>query len=102
MTQSLKARFLEPVGDQPGLFTVLARSIDIVVQRLTEAQLEQDGPDILLRPDVGDMHLLQFDRGEMCIAAGRQAVDEADEALRRIVVRGSTEDAEERRGTQKM
>lgn len=71
--------------DQPGLFHVMAGSLNILQDRLARSRLAGDPPDVSIVPRVGHIGLLEFDRAEELIEEGRLAVEQAkpllDEAL---------------------
>src|SRR5690554_2562298 len=54
----------------PGVFGVMAGSIDIMQERITRARLAGDPPDILLQPKLGEIGLLEFELGEEAIKIG--------------------------------
>jgi NTE family protein len=71
--------------DQPGLFHVMAGSLNILQDRLARSRLAGDPPDVSITPRVGHIGLLEFDRAGELIEEGRLAVEQAkpflDEAL---------------------
>lgn len=54
----------------PGLFEVMASSINIMQDRITKNRIASDPPDILLTPRLAQIGLLEFDRAEESIAEG--------------------------------
>lgn len=54
----------------PGIFDVLLSSIYIMQARMTQASLRQDKPDILIRPPLGAVRFMEFDRAEEIIEIG--------------------------------
>ncbi|WP_439578479.1 patatin-like phospholipase family protein [Elioraea sp.] len=59
----------------PSIFEVLLASINIMETTITEARLTQDRPEILIRPPLGHIRFLDFDRAEEIIEIGyRSAV----------------------------
>ncbi|RTE87130.1 MULTISPECIES: patatin-like phospholipase RssA [Gammaproteobacteria] len=54
----------------PGVFGVMAGSIDIMQERITKARMAGDPPDVLLQPKVGDIGLLEFELGKHAIDIG--------------------------------
>jgi NTE family protein len=65
---------LEPSVVGPGLFNVLAGSLNIMQDRITRSRLAEEPPDILLAPRLADMGLLEFDRAAEAIEEGRACV----------------------------
>ena len=81
-------RMFQTGGETPGLASVLMASFNIMMDRTTRSRLAGDPPDVLILPDVGHVPLLDFDRAEESIAAGRAAIDKAvpeiEKALHRL------------------
>lgn len=61
----------------PNVFEVLLAAINIMETRITETRLAMDKPDILVRPPLGAMSLMDFDRAGDAIAAGYAAMQAA-------------------------
>lgn len=61
----------------PGIFEVLLGSLSIMQARITEANLEVDAPDLLVRPPLGSLRFLDFDRAAEIIEAGQASAREA-------------------------
>lgn len=58
-------------GDAPpGLFEVLASSINIMQDRITKSRMAGDPPDVLLSPQLAHLGLLEFDRAGEAIEEG--------------------------------
>lgn len=58
-------------GDEPpGMFEVLASSINIMQDRITKSRMAGDPPDVLLSPQLGQLGLLEFDRASEAIDEG--------------------------------
>ncbi len=58
----------------PGLFDVIAGSIDIMQDRITRSRMVGEPPDIHITPQVKHIALMDFDRAGECIPAGEAAV----------------------------
>ncbi len=58
----------------PGMFDVLASSINITQDRITRSRMAGDPPDILLEPRLANIGLLEFHRAEEAIAEGEHCV----------------------------
>lgn len=69
----------------PGLFDVLAGSINIVQDRLTRSRMAGDPPDVQISPRLARIRLMEFDRAAEAIEQGRQAVKRAREEIEIIV-----------------
>jgi len=61
-------------SSQPGVFDVLASSINIMQDRITRSRMAGDPPDIILAPKLAHIGLMEFDRAEEAIDAGKKAV----------------------------
>ena len=61
----------------PSIYEVLVAAINIVEKQITEARLASDPPDLLIRPPVGHVRLLEFDRAEETIRLGYEATRKA-------------------------
>jgi len=54
----------------PGIFDVLANSLNIMQMQITERNLEIDPPDLLIRPRLGHINFFEFHRAEEIIEIG--------------------------------
>jgi NTE family protein len=57
----------------PGLFDVIAGSIDIMQDRITRSRMAGEPPDIHITPQLSHVGLMDFDRSNECIEEGRAA-----------------------------
>jgi len=69
----------------PGLFDVLASSINIMQDRITRSRLAGDPPEISLTPRLAHLGLLEFDRAEEAIDEGRSTVERMLPAIRDVL-----------------
>ena len=60
----------------PGIFTVFMQALAILENELTELSLEQGGAELLIKPDMKDLTLLEFHRAKEAIAAGEMATEQ--------------------------
>jgi NTE family protein len=60
-------------GSDPGLFDVIAGSIDIMQDRITRSRMAGEPPDIHITPRLSQIGLMDFDRAEESIREGREA-----------------------------
>jgi len=68
----------------PGLFEVMATSINIMQDRITRARLAGDPPDLMLSPRLAQLGLLDFDRADDAITEGYECVRRMESALRHL------------------
>jgi len=68
-------------GRAPGIFDVMASSINIVQDQITRSRLAADPPEVLLAPQLANLGLMEFDQAAVAIAEGRAAVMRQREAL---------------------
>ncbi len=61
--------------DRPGMFEVMASSINIMQDRITRSRMAGDPPEILIAPRLSHLALMEFDRAADAIAEGRAAVE---------------------------
>lgn len=62
--------------DRPGVFDVIAASVNILQDRLTRSRMAGDPPEITLLPVLSDFALMDFHRAQECIDEGRRLVQE--------------------------
>jgi NTE family protein len=65
----------------PGMFDVLASSINITQDRITRSRMAGDPPDILLEPRLANIGLLEFHRADEAIAEGERCVQRMQPAI---------------------
>ena len=70
--------------NSPSLFGVMVSSLNIMQDRLTRSRLAGDPPDIHIKPKIGHIGLLEFEKAEELIALGEEAalrvIDDIKEA----------------------
>ena len=65
----------DAVADEaPGLFDVIAGSINIMQDRITRARMAGDPPDVVLAPHLAHLGLMDFDQASAAMAAGLECV----------------------------
>jgi len=77
--------FQEQPERGPSIFDVMATSVYIMQDRITRQQLTVDPPDILVKPKLSDIGLLEFNRAEEAIAEGKRAMDRMLPELRDLL-----------------
>ena len=65
----------------PGLFDVIAGSVDIMQDRITRSRMAGEPPDVHITPRLSHVGLMEFDRGQECIKEGRAATRRHEEEL---------------------
>ena len=70
---------------RPGYFEALAASFSIVQDKLAAARLAEAPPDVMIMPEVAAISLMEFDRAEEAIRAGRAATEAVLERIETLV-----------------
>jgi NTE family protein len=73
--------------ESPAYFDVLMNSLDIMQERIMHSRLAGEPPDISIVPEVASIKLLDFDRAEEAISAGRDAAKKAVGTIREMTSR---------------
>ena len=68
--KSLLSKLLGENAESPGVFEVMASSINIMQDRITRARMAGDPPDINLSPRLSKIGLLEFDKAGEAIEEG--------------------------------
>lgn len=61
----------------PSTFNVMVTSLNIIQDRIARSRLAGEPPDVTIKPRVGHIGLLEFDRADELIRAGEQAAERA-------------------------
>ena len=69
----------------PGLFEVLASSINIMQDRITRSRMAGDPPDVILTPQLSTLGLLEFDQAAIAIHEGHICVQQMRPALEQLL-----------------
>ncbi|HEX7029175.1 MAG TPA: patatin-like phospholipase RssA [Gammaproteobacteria bacterium] len=87
-TGSIRHRFDKYVSSlhtekawEPGLFDVVIGSIDIMQDRITRARMAGEPPDVHITPRLQDVGVMDFDRAEDAVRAGKEATQREKEDL---------------------
>ncbi|MFZ4440959.1 MAG: patatin-like phospholipase family protein [Syntrophales bacterium] len=67
--------FQEQPGRGPTLFDVMATSVKIMQDAITRQRLLADPPDILVRPKLAGIGLMEFNRADESIEEGKRSMD---------------------------
>ncbi|NCO03139.1 MAG: lysophospholipase [Alphaproteobacteria bacterium] len=63
--------------DKPSLFGVMVSSLGIIQDRITRSRLAGDPPDVHIKPAIGHIGMLEFERAEELIQLGVEAAERA-------------------------
>ncbi len=74
---SLTKRLFRRKENSPSLFGVMVSSLSIMQDRLTRSRLAGDPPDIHIKPQIGHIGLLEFEKADELIALGEEAAEKA-------------------------
>ena len=76
----LITQLLDPTAP-PGMFDILADSINIMQAQIARSRLKSEKPEVILTPDVGHVGILEFHCAEDAIEAGRACALDSRAAL---------------------
>jgi NTE family protein len=68
----------------PGLYEVVASSINIMQDRITRSRMAGDPPDMVLSPRMGKLGLMEFDKADYGISEGLGEVERMRPALEQL------------------
>jgi NTE family protein len=68
----------------PGLFDVIAGSVDIMQDRITRSRMAGEPPDIHITPRLSHVGLMEFDRADESIGEGREATRREREEILKL------------------
>lgn len=74
-SSSLSRRLFRRETNDPSLFGVMISSLGILQDRLTRSRLAGDPPDVHIKPPIGHIGLLEFEKAEELIRAGEEATE---------------------------
>jgi len=72
---SLSRRLFRREKNDPSLFGVMVSGLGIMQDRLTRSRLAGEPPDVHLRPSIGHIGLLEFEKAEELIRLGEEATE---------------------------
>lgn len=78
---ALMASSSQKAHEAPGIFDVIAASINIVQDRITRSRMAGEPPDILITPRLAHIRLMEFDRASEAIEEGLASVERNAEQL---------------------
>lgn len=69
----LSKRLFRREENNPSLFGVMVSALNIMQDRLTRSRLAGDPPDVHIKPEIGHIGLLEFEKADELIALGEEA-----------------------------
>jgi NTE family protein len=82
--ESDEPRHLEKGRKPPGLLRIFAQCIAIMENEINSLRLARDGADVLLRPELNGVTLLEFNKADEIIHAGEEAARAELAAIRAL------------------
>ncbi|MGH1378368.1 MAG: patatin-like phospholipase family protein [Alphaproteobacteria bacterium] len=76
-SSSLSRRLFRRENNDPSLFGVMVSGLGILQDRLTRSRLAGEPPDIHIKPPVGHIGLLEFEKCQELIELGEEAAEKA-------------------------
>ncbi len=73
----MNKRLFKREANNPSLFGVVLSAVTIMNDRITRSRLAGDPPDVHIKPQVGHIGMMEFERAEELIAAGEEAAEKA-------------------------
>ena len=70
---------------KPGLFDVMASSVNIMQDQITRSRMAGDPPDLILVPRLERLGLLEFYRATEAIREGKDCVRQAEHGIRKLI-----------------
>jgi NTE family protein len=72
-------------SDKPGIFDVLARSLDIMQDRVTRSRMVGEPPDLTITPRLDYLGLLEFHRAAETIEEGEKRTRSMEQEIRELL-----------------
>lgn len=76
-TTPLSRRLFRREDNNPSLFGVMVSALGIMMDRMTRSRLAGDPPDVHIKPEIGHIGLLEFEKAAELIDAGENAARKA-------------------------
>lgn len=74
---TLTRRLFRREDNNPSLFGVMVSALGIIQDRLTRSRLAGDPPDVHIKPHIGHIGLLEFEKAKELIILGEEATERA-------------------------
>ncbi|HHH38483.1 MAG TPA: patatin-like phospholipase RssA [Sedimenticola sp.] len=84
-SNELLTRLLGGSNDTPGIFEVMAGSINIMQDRITRSRMAGDPPEVLLSPRLAHLGLMEFHQARPAIEEGYACVGRMHDELERLL-----------------
>ncbi len=92
LNTSMARRLFRREENSPSLFGVMVSALGIMQDRLTRSKLAADPPDIHIKPKIGHIGMLEFERAQELIELGEEAalavIDDIRDAARVLLPPG--------------
>lgn len=102
-SRGITQRLFRREPNSPSLFGVMVSSLNIIQDRLTRSRLAGDPPDVHIKPRIGHIGLLEFERAAEMIKEGEDCVERAmprlQAAMDVLLPRAMREEIEEPKST---
>ena len=85
MNENLLSQLFGESRYSPGLFDVIATSLNIMQDRITRSRMAGDPPEITLSPRLSHIGLMEFDQASSAIEEGRACVQRMRPALEHLL-----------------
>jgi NTE family protein len=72
----------KPAITQPGIFSVMSSSLEILQARVTRSRLAGEPPDVLIEPQLRDFSMMEFYRANELIDEGQKSVHRLAEQIK--------------------
>lgn len=82
---ALTKRLFRRESNSPSLFGVMISSLNIIQDRLTRSRLAGDPPDVHIRPRIGHIGLLEFEKAQEMMEEGEASVERAMPKIRSAI-----------------
>ncbi len=82
VSTGLTRRLFRRERNSPSLFGVMISALGIMQDRMTRSRLAADPPDIHIKPQIGHIGLLEFEKGRELIALGDEACEKMMPTIR--------------------
>lgn len=82
ISSPMTKRLFRRQENSPSLFGVMVSALSIMQDRMTRSRLAGDPPDIHIKPEIGHIGLLEFEKAQELIDLGEKAAEDALPTIR--------------------